>query len=181
VSAPVCSEALFERWNGTGAVVVTDPTAANTTVTVTGNGTLNAIYGPAAWVTIGLSPSAAAGDISWNGTRPTNGSTFETLDGSYSVRAEAASGWGFVRWATTGGVTVVENTTSVASNGTIQAVFEPMSTSPSPSNSSGPTAFLGLSLYEWGLVVVLLVVVGAIAGVWVYRREKHEPPTEPAE
>jgi hypothetical protein len=69
VEAPDCADAEFVEWQTSGGLNVSAPTQSNTTVTVTGNGTLDAVLARAAWITVQASPSDDVGYIEWNGSR----------------------------------------------------------------------------------------------------------------
>jgi List-Bact-rpt repeat protein len=168
--APVCSNALFEHWSTSGGVTVASPNSINTTANVTGNGTLTAVYGPAAWVNLTVQPSAAAGSIVWNGTPVPNGSYFETLTGDYSATAHPANGWHFLAWETQGGIRLVPGSFALSSNASLTADFQINATSPG-GNQSG-AGVLGLTTWEW--VALGVVVVGALAlTVVVVRRRRR--------
>ncbi|MFB3890015.1 MAG: CARDB domain-containing protein [Candidatus Bathyarchaeia archaeon] len=63
------------------------------------------------------------GSITFAGTTYTNGQTGQYADGTYSVTANAPSGWTFSNWVTTGGVSVSGSTATVTGAGSIKAVF----------------------------------------------------------
>ena len=168
--APTCSDALFEHWTSSGAVTVVSPKSNNTTAYVTGNGTLTAVYGRAAWVNLTVQPSPDAGSISWNGTTFPNGSEFETLTGDYAAAAHAANGWHFLAWETQGGIKLVPGSFAISSNASLTADFQVNATSPG-GNQSGASAF-GLTLWEWGAVGAVLI--GAIVlTVVLFRRRRN--------
>jgi glutamyl endopeptidase len=64
------------------------------------------------------------GSITFAGTTKTNGQTGQYSAGTYSVSANAPSGWVFSNWVTTGGVSISGSTATVTGTGTIKAVFK---------------------------------------------------------
>jgi hypothetical protein len=170
LSAPTCSDALFVRWSASGGVMVSSPNSINTTANVTGNGTLTAVYDPAAWINLTVKPSAVAGSIIWNGTPVRNGSYFETLTGDYAATAHPANGWHFLAWETQGGIRLVQGTFALSSNASLTADFQINATSPG-GNQSGSSAF-GLTVWEWGALAVIVAVIAATALVLIRRRGK---------
>jgi len=178
ISAPVCSDALFDRWNGSADAIVADPYAVSSTVTVTGNGSLDAIYESAAWVSFAVSPTSASGTIIWNGQTEPSGANQEVPLGNYSVRATTAQGWTFAHWIVTGGVVVNGSTATVESNGTLNASFTPAQTQPPPATGSGPATVLGLTTSEWGLIGILIAAIAVVATVVTLRRRRMSPPLD---
>lgn len=175
--APVCSDALFEHWNASGGVTVASPESINTTANVTGNGTLTADYGAAAWVNVSAQPSAAAGSIIWNGTPVRNGSSFETLTGDYVATAYSANGWHFLAWETRGGIKLIPGSFSLSSNASLTADFQVNATSPG-GNQSGAGPFVR-TVWEWAALGIAATVIAAAALlVFVRRRKATEPKTQ---
>jgi hypothetical protein len=169
ISAPVCPDALFVHWTGTGGISLALPRLVNSTANVSGNGTLEAVYGPAAWVNVSVLPSSAAGAVSWNGTTIKNGSQLETLDGRYAITAQPAKGWQFVDWKTGGGATILDGNLTLNSNATVTADFVVSSTP--PGNGSGGGA-AGVALWEWGVLAAMVVSVGLAVAILAFRRRK---------
>jgi hypothetical protein len=169
ISAPTCSDALFENWSVSGGVAVASAKSVNTTAGVTGNGTLTADYTPAAWVNLTVQPSAAAGSIIWNGTPVRNGSYFETLTGNYGATADPANGWHFVTWETQGGLRLVPGSFALSSNGSLTADFQANASSPG-GNQTGTGAFAP-TVWEWAAIGAILI--GAVAMVLVVIRRRR--------
>jgi|HubBroStandDraft_1064217.scaffolds.fasta_scaffold31243_1 hypothetical protein len=163
VSAPTCSDALFENWSGSGGVAVAARNSIITTANVTGNGTLTADYVPAAWVNLTVQPSAEAGSIIWNGSPVRNGSYFETLTGDYAPSADPANGWHFVSWGTQGGIRPIPGSFDVSANGSLTADFQINATSPG-GNQTGMSAYT-LTVWEW--VASGAITVGIVASAFV--------------
>jgi hypothetical protein len=169
VGASACSDALFEHWSTSGGVMVASPNSVNTTANVTGNGTLTADYGHAAWVNLTDQPSAAAGSVTWNGTAVRNGTSFEALTGDYVATARPANGWHFLDWKTQGGLVLGAGSFALSSNASLTAVFQINATTPG-GNQSGTNGF-GLAIWEW--VALGVGVIGALAvAVVLFRRRR---------
>jgi hypothetical protein len=174
-TAPSCDDALFERWQTSGNVSVSAPSRTNTTVTVTGNGTLEAVLGRAAWITIWVQPEAAAGSVEWNSTHLENGSRTEELLGRYPIQGVAVAGWQFYGWETIGGVNVSSAVAALASNGTLVAVFENTSGT-TPTQGEGGA---GLTVAEWAGLAIGLAAAAVLAAIWMRRRGQRPPAHAP--
>jgi hypothetical protein len=181
VGASACSDALFEHWSTSGGVMVASPNSVNTTANVTGNGTLTADYGHAAWVNLTVQPSAAAGSITWNGTPVPNASYFETLTGDYVATAYAANGWHFLAWETQGGINLAPGSFALSSNASLTADFQINASSPG-GNQSG-AGVLGLADWEWGALGAIVIVAVAVSVVLLRQRravdDHPEVPNKP--
>jgi V8-like Glu-specific endopeptidase len=64
------------------------------------------------------------GSITFAGTTYTNGQIGQYAAGTYTVTANAPSGWVFSNWVTTGGVSISGSTVTVTGAGTLKAVFK---------------------------------------------------------
>jgi galactose oxidase-like protein/List-Bact-rpt repeat protein len=172
-AAPPCPNALFTHWRATGGVLVSAPDDANTSVRLTGNGTLAAFYGAAAQVRFEVIPSQAAGWILWNGTRVFNDSTIEVRLGNFSLAAEPAMGWKFVGWHLTGGLQATSLGVTLESNGTVSALFDLAVVPPSQNGSTlWGSSWLGLTGGEWGLLIAA-AVAGITGGLVIRGRKKR--------
>jgi len=110
----------FSHWVTTGGVSISGSTA-----TVTGTGTIKAVFTQIIvkyTITFYTDPSTI-GSITFAGTTYTHGQTGLYAAASYSVSANAPSGWVFDHWETTGGVSISGSTATVTGTGTIKAVF----------------------------------------------------------
>jgi hypothetical protein len=166
LEAPPCSDALFERWSTTGNATVSSPWNASTTLTVFGNGTVTAVYGPAATVRLEISPTPTAGVLDWNGTTYSANATIVQLLGTYSARENPTAGWTFVGWNILGGGSVSGTDVTVTSNLTLTALFEP-TTGHGTNSTPGPPAPSG---WIWATVVG---GGAAIVGVVLFVRWKR--------
>jgi hypothetical protein len=180
LAAPICADAVFEGWQTTGGVSVSALTQPNTTVTVTGNGTLEAVLARAAWITVQVVPSPEAGHVAWNGSSFYNGTHARQLVGSFPVQAVAAQGWSFVGWQTLGGVAEKSSVAVLSSNGTLVAQFVNTSSSTPPGNGGGPSSgtILGLTVGEWVGIFAGVVAAVVITVVIIRRRNRPNPAGE---
>jgi hypothetical protein len=178
LAAPNCADAVFEGWQTSGGVSVSGPTQSNTTVTVSGNGTLEAILARAAWITVQVVPSPEAGHVAWNGSSFYNGTHARQLVGSFPVQAVAAQGWSFVGWQTSGGVAEGSSVAVLSSNGTLVAQFENLSNGTRTGSGGGlwSGTILGLTVGEWVGIVAGVVAAVAIMVVVFRRRTRRSPP-----
>jgi hypothetical protein len=178
IAAPSCTDGLFEKWQTSGGVNVSAPTRPTTTITVTGNGTLEALFLRTAWIQVEVEPSAAAGYINWNGSRFDNGSLAAQPLGRYPIEAVAAPGWAFVRWQTAGGVAEEASLAVLSSNGTLIAEFENTTTMPPTKGGGGAGAYLGLTSDEWVIAVGGGIAAVAIVAALLRRRGRPRPGEE---
>ena len=118
VTANVPAGWTFSNWVTTGGVSVSGSTA-----TVTGAGTIKAVFTQVKYTIIFYMDPSTIGSITFAGTTYTHGQTGQYAAGSYTVTANAPSGWTFSNWVTTGGVTISGSTATVTGTGTIKAVF----------------------------------------------------------
>jgi hypothetical protein len=181
LAAPNCADAVFEGWRTSGGVNVSGLTQSNTTVTVTGNGTLEAVLARAAWVMVRVVPSAEAGHVAWNGSPFYNGTDARQLVGSFPVQAVAAQGWSFVGWQTSGGVAEGSSVAVLSSNGTLVAQFENLSNGTRTGSGGGAWSgtILGLTVGEWVGIVAGVVAAVVIIVVVIGRRNRRNPAGAP--
>jgi hypothetical protein len=118
VSANAPSGWTFSNWVTTGGVSISGSTA-----TVTGTGTIKAVFNQIKYNVTFYTDPTTIGSITFAGTTYTNGQVGLYAAGSYSVTANAPSGWVFSNWVTTGGVSVSGSTATVTNSGSIKAVF----------------------------------------------------------
>jgi hypothetical protein len=181
LTAPNCADAVFEGWRTSGGVSVSGLTQSNTTVTVTGNGTLEAILARAAWITVQVVPSAEAGHVAWNGTPFYDGTHARQLVGSFPVQAVAEPGWSFVGWQTSGGIAERSSVAVLSSNGTLVAQFESLSNGSRTGSGGGlwSGAILGLTVGGWLGIVTGVVAAVVVMVVIIRRRNRRNPAGEP--
>lgn len=111
ILAQPCGTSTFHAWSTGGSVSVTNASAAVTELTVHGNGTLTVTYspGPPPPTIVPLRVVAApsnCGPVSVGGQFVASGATVELAVGSYNISALACSGYNFVGWSPSSGVTV---------------------------------------------------------------------------
>ncbi|MBN1506207.1 MAG: hypothetical protein JW955_05150 [Sedimentisphaerales bacterium] len=122
ISATPGSCDRFVRWNCGGGVSVVNSTWATTTMTVSGDGSLCPQFEKA--------PCAVTICTPTNGTAsPSPGYYTYDCGSSTSISATPASGYHFVRWSTTGGVSVASfaaasTTMTVNNDGSVCPVFD---------------------------------------------------------
>jgi hypothetical protein len=111
---------------------------------------------PHLWVGFQTNPTNC-GSIIFSGSKyhDTNWTNWTSSPNGVSVSAIACSGWGFVTWQTSGGITIVNNIAYVNESGSIEAVFHPLAilyvfTTPSACGSvtlNGATYTNGATVY----------------------------------
>jgi len=124
ISANAGSGYVFGSWTATGGLTVTSPSSANTTVTVSGAGTLQMNQATSGF-TVTFATNPVAGSITFDGSSYTNGQTTSKSSGTYNISAVSSSGYIFSSWTTTGSLSVANpssaNTTATVSGaGTLQ-------------------------------------------------------------
>jgi V8-like Glu-specific endopeptidase len=125
---------VLDRWSVTGGIV-----AGWDSATVSTSGTITAVFRPIPWnITFYTDPSDK-GSITFSDAIYLNGQKGTFPIGSYPVVANAPSNWDFAGWITNGGVTISGSTATVASSGTIKAVFMPTGSKPLELNITSPT------------------------------------------
>jgi len=112
----------FVRWNASGGVSVTSSTSASTTMRVNSSGSLCPVFEKKRYTVTISTPTG--GTVS-----PSPGTRTYDCGASVSIRATPSSGYQFVRWNRTGGVSVTSSTSAsttmkVNGNGTLSAQFE---------------------------------------------------------
>jgi hypothetical protein len=94
----------FYSWIWTGSVQVQDSSSQSTTATISGSGTIKAVFEAA--VTLYCDPTSA-GHIAVSGSWYSNGNKHWCFLGdSFSIEAEAYSGYAFSSWSCSGGCSV---------------------------------------------------------------------------
>jgi hypothetical protein len=133
VSYSPASGYTFAKWDATGGVSVSNPASASTSLTVTGPGKLKAIYSASSGFVISLGSredngaSKDKGSINLAGVFSLPGDATKPA-GVYSVSYSPAGGYAFVKWETTGGVSVSSSTSvstdlTVSGPGSLVAVY----------------------------------------------------------
>ena len=127
---------VFDHWEVSGGVSVADPNAWSTSATITGSGTLRAIYREEIITyTVHLESSQDNATSSNLGTIKFYGSTYSLPSditkpaGTYPIEYNADPGYVFDHWETTPGITVTnpnaESTTAtISGDGTLTAIYK---------------------------------------------------------
>ena len=122
--ASPCTGYYFTGFFATGGVTI-----LGNSVIVNGSGTLQANFQkgtPSAWVGFLTSPPGC-GYIRFGGANYVNSNwTNASPLTQYHVGAVPCSGWGFVGWKTTGGITILNSIAYVNSSGSIEAIDHPV-------------------------------------------------------
>ncbi|MCJ7506420.1 hypothetical protein MUP05_08150, partial [Candidatus Bathyarchaeota archaeon] len=124
---------FLDRWETAGGVSVVNPFSPSPSLTVTGPGTLRAIYS-ANTFTILLDSmqdnvaSAYKGTITLAGVVSSLRTDVTKSAGVYSISYSPASGYTFVRWETVGGVSVssstsISTTLNITGHGILKAIY----------------------------------------------------------
>jgi len=132
---PPSATYTFDHWETTGGVSVSGTTSNPTTVTVSGDGILRAIY-KAVTVTFTISlesrqdtgATSNLGTITFDGIPYSLPTSVSKPAGSYQALYNPASGYTFVGWETSGSVSVSSSTdnpttVTITGDGTLKAVF----------------------------------------------------------
>jgi hypothetical protein len=121
-----CSGYYFTGFNATGGLFLN-----GNTLTVNGSGTLNVNFQkgtPTTFVGFETNPSNCGGvlfdGVVYGNTRYAYVAPFTEV----TVGGVPCAGFGFVAWATTGGITIVGSTAYVNASGSIKAIFHALST-----------------------------------------------------
>ena len=140
----------FQAWSASGSLTVTHPSSSNSTVKVSGTGTLIATFVATTFpVTVLASPPQPA-TLEVDGAPVSEGSTLMLAPGAHSISASGA-GEVFESWTSTPGTTVVDaalnsTTFTVSGSGAMTAIFTPFGVStpvlaPAPVDVGFPVDF----------------------------------------
>ena len=126
---PNPSTGSFIQWTTTGGITVSNPSLPSTTATITNTGTLKALFYTTSnpEITFQTDPNNG-GTITFNSNTYSNGQSVQVPSGTYNINANPTSGFNFLEWTTTGGVSVPYPTNqgtyaTVNSIGTLKASF----------------------------------------------------------
>lgn len=165
-SAEPCLGYTFSGWTTSGGLSVGNASSVTTTVNVTGNGTLtvefteNGAPPPTVSVTIASAP-ASCGPLLFDGEEAASGAVLTVEAGTYNISAPACSGYDFVAWSASGGVSLGAAGATVAvtlrSAGTLTAVYSPTPTGADATvtvmvvpSACGPVVGVGTAFYANG-------------------------------
>ncbi len=125
IAAPGCTGMTFGHWNVSGALNLSDPSAATGgSVTVRGNGSLQAMYG--AEVAIAVDP-VGSGAVQIDGTGYPGGSQVELLVGAHAIELLPAPGFSNSSLVPGGGFLTLRGTDLVVEGpGTVWGGFTPL-------------------------------------------------------
>jgi len=127
---------VFDHWETTPGVSVADPNARSTTATISGDGTLRAVYREEIITYIVHLESrednydtSNLGKIAFDGTMYSLPNEITKSSGTYSINYNCASGYLFDHWETSGPLGVADpnaESTSVTVNGdgTLRAIYK---------------------------------------------------------
>jgi len=138
LEAGACPPFAFTSWATTGGVRVADAASTSTVLTVSGNGSVEAVYmlppppPGSARVYVYVAP-AECGPVVVDGVYVANGSFADLTLGAHAATAPSCSAHDFVDWTFGGGVTTAVGPGSGASNvnlsvtadGTLTAIYAP--------------------------------------------------------
>jgi pimeloyl-ACP methyl ester carboxylesterase len=125
--APACAGYVFAGWSFSGGVTAVG-TGAVTTLVVSSDGTLTAIYATSAGsvpdlLAFSVSPTWCGAVISVNGGLYSNGASAGLVPGTYDLAALNCTGAEFQGWSTSGGAAVSGTMLIVSGNGTLGAQY----------------------------------------------------------
>ena len=151
---------FFGRWSVTGGLSVVNSSISPTNLTVTGTGTLTAIFNSSApQVTFYTNPTSGGVSITFSGAAYTNGQIGSYVSGDYNATANAPSGYVFHHWEYSGlsgsGVYVPNinanpATVQVRGTGWLKAVFSAQITFYTNPSSVGSIQYGSSSNYTNG-------------------------------
>ena len=160
VRANVPSGYIFGGWSVTGGLSVVNSSISPTNLTVTGTGTLTAIFNSSApQVTFYTNPTSGGVSITFSGAAYTNGQIGSYVSGDYNATANAPSGYVFHHWEYSGlsgsGVYVPNinanpATVQVRGTGWLKAVFSAQITFYTNPSSVGSIQYGSSSNYTNG-------------------------------
>ncbi len=180
-----CQAHIFAGWSGASGVSVSPIASSPTTVTVSANGTLLAIFEDYPLVTLVVVP-ASCGPVTFNGSPfdsqpPYSPSPSVAVPiGTYPATVSLCAGRNFLGWSVSGGLVLesvngLNATVSVSGNGTLSASFSALP----PPPITGPPTWPFILLLVVGVVTLLLL---AAATVLLRRRRSQMvkgPPPKP--
>lgn len=149
----------FSKWTGGNGATVADENAADTTVTLTKNATLTAVFVSSSLTTAEL--TVAVTPENSGTTTPAAGTHTYNINEDITITATPATGYQFSKWTGGNGVTIAdenatETTCQISKNASLTAVFEntpipvelTISTSPTDSGTTDPVT--GTYTYDSG-------------------------------
>jgi uncharacterized repeat protein (TIGR02543 family) len=124
----------FKNWKVSGNIVLPNANDNPTTATINGNGSISAIYTDATEYTISLESKENSnlninqGSITVNSLSYNLPNSIKRLIGEYTVTFEPSSSYAFIRWETTGSITLADSnsrqtTATVNGDSTLRAIY----------------------------------------------------------
>jgi len=170
----------FVRWETSGGLSVSEHSKRETLATVSGNGTLRAIYKtrPPPAYDVNLMSRQDDGSTSNLGTIVFDGSTYHLPNaavkpsGTYPASYSPASGYKFVRWETSGGIAVTDSNSqstaaTVTGGGVLRAIY---------TNQSCPIVYLSPRI-STGQTFKVDIVVSNITNLYAWEAKAIFDPT----
>jgi hypothetical protein len=128
ISPASCTGEVLSSWSWSGPTgSVTDPTAAQTTLDATSNGTLTATFAASELYMVTLATTPTTCSIDFNGLTYTTGESTDVTNGTYAISAPTCAGETFDSWSSSvGSVTAPASSTTtvdVDASGTLAALY----------------------------------------------------------
>ncbi|MGC2288525.1 MAG: hypothetical protein WA688_01530 [Thermoplasmata archaeon] len=144
----------FLKWNASGSVTLEPANSANSTVTVSGSGTLIATFVTLTFDVTFLTNTPQSVNFGVDSSTILDGSTVPLTPGVHTISINAPPGTEFLFWSATSGVVVLTSTdnfttATVSGAGTLTALISPFASlrpvaSPSPVDQGIVTHFQGV-------------------------------------
>ncbi len=123
INVSVATGYSFMSWNATGSIIIANPTLTSTTATINGAGTITATFNQSPYQ---VSFATRGGGSSK--TSPSGSQTY-TAGQRITITANAANGYRFISWSSSGSITFTNSsspitTATINTAGTITATFD---------------------------------------------------------
>ncbi|MFC1506048.1 hypothetical protein ACFLQ6_03145 [Thermoproteota archaeon] len=160
----------FVRWETSGGISVGDIYSASSTATVSGTGTLRMVTHQNV-VTFDIDPDHT-GTIQFDGTWHLEGEKIGIGTGTYGIFGGPAAPNNFVRWETSGGISVgdiysASSTATVSGTGTLRMITQ----LPQEPSTLSPVGGMTINVNKFTVVVPYIAIAGiAVAMIAFIRR-----------